>query len=150
MEYLILIILAIGISILDDRFGGKKKVPPPTLPQEVPRPRRRTKKMQTQERFEIPPMRGVPGQAEITVETEVLRAQELRAKWEEARRAAQQEKRARERRERLAAEQAAADLPRASAPSALLPHLTADTMKQAVVLSEILGKPRALQKFPRR
>ena len=67
MEYLILIILAIGISILDDRFGGKKKVPPPTVPQEVPRPRRRTKKMQTQERFEIPPMRGVPGQAEITV-----------------------------------------------------------------------------------
>ena len=149
MEYLILIILAVGISILDDRFRGKKKVPPPTTPQEIPRPRKRAEQNAT---FDIPPMRGVPKQTELSLDAEVLRAQELRAKWEEARHAAQREKQVREREERLAAAQAATNQLRSDppAPPALLPQLTADTMKQAIVLSEILGKPRALQKFQRR
>ena len=149
MEYLILIILAVGISILDDRFRGKKKVPPPTIPQEIPRPRKRAEQNAT---FDIPPMRGVPKQTELSLDAEVLRAQELRAKWEEARHAAQREKQVREREERLAAAQAATNQLRSDppAPPALLPQLIADTMKQAIVLSEILGKPRALQKFQRR
>mgnify|MGYP000846519458 CR=1 FL=1 len=155
MEYLIVIAVAVALAVFDDRVRGRKKVPPPTVPQDIPRPKRRTERNAT---FEIPPMRGIPADVKITVDAEVLRAQELRAKWEEAQKEAQRAKRAREREERaarLAAEEAQAAalaVPRGSAHQTadLLPHLTSDTMKQAVVLAEVLGKPRALRRFPRR
>ena len=89
----------------------------------------------------------------ITVDAEVLRAQELRAKWEEAQREAQREKRARARAERLAAEQEQRiEMPYMTVPHAavFLPQLTPDAMQQAIVLAEVLGKPRALRRFPRR
>ena len=34
MTYLILIVIAVAVALLDDRVRGKKKVPPPTVPQE--------------------------------------------------------------------------------------------------------------------
>ena len=152
MEYLIVIAVAVAIAVFDDRVRGRKKVPPPTVPQDIPRPRKRVEQNTT---FEIPPMRGIPADVKITVDAEVLRAQELRSKWEEARREAQRAKRARERAERLAAEAApvgAAVVPQTAGrtPSVLLPQLTADTMAQAIVLAEVLGKPRALRRFPQR
>ena len=155
MEYLVIIGVAIVISLLDDRLRGKKKVPPPTVPQETPRPKKRKAQGGT---FEIPPMRGTPSDVQVAVDAEVLREQELRAKWEEARKEEQRLQRVREREERaarLAAEEAqaaAALMPQTAKrmSSVLLPQLTADTMKQAVVLSEVLGKPRALRRFPRR
>ena len=152
MEYLIVIAVAVAIAIFDDRVRGKKKVPPPTVPQDIPRPKKRTAQNAT---FEIPPLRGVPSDVQVTVDAEVLRAQELRSKWEEARREAQRAKRARERAERLAAEEAqaaAAVVPQTvgRTPSVLLPQLTADTMAQAIVLAEVLGKPCALRRFPQR
>ena len=150
MTYLVTIAVAVAIAVLDDRVRGKKKVPPPTLPQDIPRPKRRTERNAT---FEIPPMRGIPADVKITVDAEVLRAQELRAKWEEAQREAQREKRARARAERLAAEQEQRiEMPYMTVPHAavFLPQLTPDAMQQAIVLSEVLGKPRALRKFPRR
>ena len=152
MEYLIVIAVAVAIAVFDDRVRGKKKVPPPTVPQDIPRPRKRAEQNTT---FEIPPMRGVPSDVQVTVDAEVLRAQELRSKWEEARREAQRARRARERAERLAEEEAqaaAAVVPQTAVrtPSVLLPQLTADTMAQAIVLAEVLGKPRALRRFPQR
>ena len=152
MEYLIVIAVGIALAVFDDRVRGRKKVPPPTVPQDIPRPRKRTPQTGS---FEIPPMRGIPADIQITVDPEVLRAQELRARWEEQQREAQRAKRAREREERFAAEQAAAAaVPhtsgRAYAHAALLPQLTPDTMQQAIVLAEVLGKPRALRRFPRR
>ena len=150
MEYLIVIAVAVALAIFDDRVRGKKKVPPPTVPQDIPRPQKRAEKGRV---FDIPPIRGIPADVQVTVDAEVLREQELRIKWEEAQRA----KRAREREERaarLAAEeaQAAAVLPRATVRETVMmfPQLTPDTMKQAVVLAEVLGKPRALRRFPRR
>ena len=151
MTYLILIVIAVAVALLDDRVRGKKKVPPPTVPQDIPRPKKRAEQNAT---FDIPPMRGVPVDVQIAAEEDVLHAQELRTKWEEAQRA----KRAREREERaarLAAEEAEAALsaaPRAAGrrTAAVLPQLTPDAMKQAVVFAEILGKPRALRRFPQR
>ena len=40
MEFLVVVGILIAISVLDDRVRGKKKVPPPTVPQEIPRQRR--------------------------------------------------------------------------------------------------------------
>ena len=154
MEYLIVIAVAVAIAVFDDRVRGKKKVPPPTVPQDIPRPRKRVER---NEKFEIPPLRGVPSDVQVTIDAEVLREQELRTKWEEARKEAQRAKRAREREERAARlaaeeEQAAAALPRAAVrgTAMMFPQLTPDTMKQAVVLAEVLGKPRALRRFPQR
>lgn len=150
MEYLIVIAVAVAIAVFDDRVRGKKKVPPPTVPQDIPRPRKRAEQNAT---FEIPPMRGLPSDVQVVTDAEVLRAQELRSKWEEARREAQRAKRARERAERLAAEeaQAAAVVPQTAVrKQVLLPQLTADTMAQAIVLAEVLGRPRALRRFPQR
>ena len=73
MEFLVVVGILIAISVLDDRVRGKKKVPPPTVPQEIPRQRRGAQKGGA---FEIPPMRGIPGRIEIgTVDpTEAERA----------------------------------------------------------------------------
>lgn len=152
MEYLVIIGVAIVISLLDDRLRGKKKVPPPPVPQKTPRPKKRKAQGGT---FEIPPMRGTPSDVQVAVDAEVLREQELRAKWEEARKEEQRVREREERAARLAAEEAqaaAALMPQTAKrmSSVLLPQLTADTMKQAVVLSEVLGKPRGLRRFPRR
>ena len=152
MEYLIVIAVGIALAVFDDRVRGRKKVPPPTVPQDIPRPKKRTRQTGS---FEIPPMRGIPADIQVTVDEEVLRAQELRARWEEQQREAQRAKRAREREERLAAEQLAASAAvthtsgHAHAHAALLPQLIPDTMQQAIVLAEVLGKPRALRRFPR-
>ena len=151
MEYLIVIAVGIALAVFDDRVRGRKKVPPPTVPQDIPRPKKRTPQTGS---FEIPPMRGIPADIQVTVDPEVLRAQELRARWEEQQREAQRAKRAREREERLGAEQLAATavVPRTVTrmSAGLLPRLTPDTMQQAIVLAEVLGKPRVLRRFPRR
>ncbi len=150
MEYLVVIAIAIAIAIFDDRVRGRKKVPPPTVPQDIPRPKKRAAQ---QGSFEIPPLRGAPEGLQIAIDAEVLRAQELRARWEEQRREAQRAKRIRARAERLAAEQADAAAIQCAVPrtaATLLPQLTPHTMQQAIVLAEVLGKPRALRGFPRR
>ena len=40
MEFLVVVGILIAISVLDDRVRGKKKGPPPTVPQEIPRQKR--------------------------------------------------------------------------------------------------------------
>ena len=153
MEYLIVIAVAIALAVFDDRVRGRKKVPPPTVPQDIPRSKKRTAQTGS---FEIPPLRGAPRDIQVTVDAEVLRAQELRARWEEQQREALRVKRAREREAHLAAEQMAASPAvthtsgHAHAHAALLPQLTPDAMKQAIVLAEVLDKPRALRRFSRR
>ena len=150
MEYLVIVAIVVIISLLDDRLRGKKKVPPPTVPQEIPRPKKRREKSAT---FEIPPMRGIPGDVQVSADMEVLHEQELRAQWEEARRETERQRRLLQRRheERPVREEPPAMMPAAPrTAAALLPQLTPDMMKQAIVLSEVLGRPRALRRFPRR
>lgn len=151
MEYLVIVAIVVIISLLDDRLRGKKKVPPPTVPQEIPRPTKRREKSGT---FEIPPMRGIPRDVQVSADMEILDEQELRAQWEEARRETERQRRLLQRRyeERpVQEEEQPAMMPAAPrTAAALLPQLTPDTMKQAIVLSEVLGRPHALRRFPRR
>ena len=150
MEFLVVVGILIAISVLDDRVRGKKKVPPPTVPQEIPRQRSGAQKGGA---FEIPPMRGIPGRIEIgTVDpTEAERA--LREKWETERRAAEKVAAAHRHAEKQhAAQERRAEMLSAAASPAMqgLPQWTPHTMQQAVVMAEILGKPRALRRFPQR
>ena len=143
MEFLVVVGILIAISVLDDRVRGKKKVPPPTVPQEIPRQRRGAQKGDA---FEIPPMRGIPGRIEIgTVDpTEAERA--LRETWEKAAAAHRHAGTQHAAQERRAEIQSAAASPVMQG----VPQWTAQTMQQAVVMAEILGKPRALRRFPQR
>ena len=86
MEFLVVVGILIAISVLDDRVRGKKKVPPPTVPQEIPRQRRGGQKGGA---FEIPPMRGIPSRIEIGTVDPAEAERALREKWETERRAAE-------------------------------------------------------------
>ena len=140
MEFLVVVGILIAISVLDDRVRGKKKVPPPTVPQEIPRQRRGAQKGGA---FEIPPMRGIPGRIEIGTVDPTEAERRAAEKAEAAHRQAGKQRAAQERR---------AEVLSAAASPAIkgLPQWTPQTMQQAVVMAEILGKPRALRRFPQR
>lgn len=150
MEYLLLIVIAVIASLLDDKIRGKKKVPPPTLPHEIPKPTTKVERREEGARFEIPPMRNVPQEVQPAIDTGVLRAQEeMRAAWEEARREEERQRRRRreEEQRRAAAEKAAAAVSaRRRVPHRILPQITPAAMQQAVVMAEVLGKPLSLRR----
>jgi hypothetical protein len=150
MEYLLLIVIAVIASLLDDKIRGKKKVPPPTLPHEIPKPTTKVERREEGARFEIPPMRNVPQEVQPAIDTGVLRAQEeMRAAWEEARREEERQRRRRreEEQRRAAAEKAAAAVfARRRVPHRILPQITPAAMQQAVVMAEVLGKPLSLRR----
>ena len=150
MEFLIVVGILIAISVLDDRVRGKKKVPPPTVPQEIPRHKRGATKGGA---FEIPPIRGIPSRIEIGTVDPAEAERALRQKWEAERRAAEKAEAALRQagRQRAAQERRAEVLSAAASPAIKgLPQWTPQTMQQAVVMAEILGKPRALRRFPQR
>ena len=150
MEYLLLIVIAVIASLLDDKIRGKKKVPPPTLPHEIPKPTTKVERREEGARFEIPPMRNVPQEVQPTIDAGVLRAQEeMRAAWGEARREEERQRRRRreEEQRRAAAEKAAAAVfARRRVPHRILPQITPAAMQQAVVMAEVLGKPMSLRR----
>ena len=150
MEYLLLIVIAVIASLLDDKLRGKKKVPPPTLPHEIPKPTTKVERREEGARFEIPPMRNVPQEVQPAIDTGVLRAQEeMRAAWEEARREEERQRRRHreEEQRRAAAEKAAAAVfARRRVPHRILPQITPAAMQQAVVMAEVLGKPLSLRR----
>ena len=150
MEYLLLIVIAVIASLLDDKIRGKKKVPPPTLPHEIPKPTTKVERREEEARFEIPPMRNVPQEVQPAIDTGVLRAQEeMRAAWEEARREEERQRRRHreEEQRRAAAEKAAAAVfARRRVPHRILPQITPAAMQQAVVMAEVLGKPLSLRR----
>lgn len=150
MEFLVVVGILIAISVLDDRVRGKKKVPPPTVPQEIPRQRRGGQKGGA---FEIPPMRGIPSRIEIGTVDPTEAERTLREKWETERRAAEKAAAAHQHAEKQrAAQERRTEILSAAASPAMqgLPQWTPQTMQQAVVMAEILGKPRALRRFPQR
>lgn len=149
MEYLLLIVIAVIASLLDDKIRGKKKVPPPTLPHEIPKPTTKVERREEGARFKIPPMRNVPQEVQPTIDAGVLRAQEeMRAAWEEARREEERQRRRRreEEQRRAAGEKAAAVSARRRVPHRILPQITPAAMQQAVVMAEVLGKPLSLRR----
>ena len=143
MSYIVIIIAAIVIALLDDRLRGKKKVPPTTIPGELTR----TGKQEDTAggRFEIPPMRGIPSAQEAHA------APVERDFYEEERRRLEREERElwlheQERAHRARVQQS---LPHINTTGTALPSFTPNSMVQAVILAEILGKPRAMRRFPR-
>ena len=149
MEYLLLIVIAVIASLLDDKIRGKKKVPPPTLPHDIPKPTTKVERREEGARFEIPPMRNVPQEVQPTIDAGVLHAQEeMRAAWEAARREEERQRRRRreEEQRRAAAEKAAALSARRRVPHRILPQITPAAMQQAVVMAEVLGKPLSLRR----
>ena len=143
MSYIVIIIAAIVIALLDDRLRGKKKVPPTTIPGELPR----TGKQEdtTGGRFEIPPMRGIPSAQEThaaTIERDFYEEERRRLEREERELWLHEQERA----HRVRVEQS---LPHINTTGTALPSFTPNSMVQAVILAEILGKPRAMRRFPR-
>lgn len=139
-SYVVIIIAAIVIALLDDRLRGKKKVPPPTIPDELPRTGRQADTVGGQ--FEIPPMRGIPGTQEASSSAEAARDF-----YEEERRP-ERAQRKREKQQEFWLPQVRTH-PRTTMTGTVLPTFTPNSMVQAVILSEVLGKPRAMRRFPR-
>lgn len=155
MEYAILIVVAVIFSLLDEKISSKKRVPPKSsrnrkskLPKSSDEPIPGTG-------FEIPPINKAPKTDQAgsiftskNEETCILLEQEkLRAKWEEAKR------KAIELREVSGGNK---DL--------VMPNLapinkgiiikdisfSIKNLKEAVIVAEILGKPRAVNPLSRR
>lgn len=135
MEYIVLIVVIIAMVLQGDRVRGRKKVPPPTVPQDIPQPPTHTQGVP----FEIPPMHGIP--EDVQASTVMQRTEQLRERYDPMRRQMQRAKQT----EQVPLSQAE---PRIAA--GLLPPLTPDRMQRAVVLAEVLNRPRALRRFPRR
>ena len=153
MEYVGLIIVAIIFSLLDDRLSGKKKVPKPQknkpLPSQAKMPKRRD--IKSEPTIKIPPLVGSP-QSELEVlvtlgnNQEILRQQEeLQAKWKELK------KQKRELEVRTAVVNQSATITRKAVNHKRIRlNMLANNLQEAIILSEIVGKPRALKSFSRR
>ena len=147
MSLIWMILLFLLIAVLSDQLDGKKKrprggvrLPRVKLPPSVPQP------WGAKERgdgavpipFEIPELRGAP--------TSVYREQG--EALEETFQAQREMERQRERQAALAqrrAEQAAEGAAAPMRSRGLLPVITPENAQQAVVLAELLGKPKAMR-----
>lgn len=117
MEFWVVLLFAI-IAIVSDRMDSKKKPPPKKIP--LPRQPRRTP-------IEIPELKNEPRRTDkiIYQEHETVNVEEqLRKQAEEARLREQELEKKRR----------------------ILPPLNPVTMRDAIVLSEIIGKPKAYRR----
>lgn len=163
------IILFALMAILSDKLGKKKppkKTPPipprdadRTLPPPMPAPWGKAEHGERNVPFEIPDIKGAPLPQGTTDEGRVYRepgtkmqdmfeayreemADKARAAaYEEQRRAEEAAIRAEE--EAAYAQQAGLAKKRTARRTAILPQFTQDQVQQAIVMAEILGKPKA-------
>ena len=149
MESVLMIAIFVLFAILSDKKGGKKKTPLPLPRQSMP-----SQKKENGLGFKIPELRNAPGKVYRepgTILQQQMRdyQQELAAKQREE---AYKQQRLQEEQQIRAAEQAAyevqAKLPElpAARPKRNIPVLTPESARQAVVLAEILGKPKAYRR----
>lgn len=145
MEFWVVLLFAI-IAIVSDRMDSKKKPPPKKIP--LPRQPRRTP-------IEIPELKNEPRRTDkiIYQEHETVNVEEqLRKQAEEARLREQElERKRREEKTRQLEienyERAAKLKPALTAVKRqILPPLNPVTMRDAIVLSEIIGKPKAYRR----
>ena len=139
MDSFWVIVLFILFAIFSDRKDKKKPVPKrrvPDFPQrplpDIPQPKRERRKI------EIPELRGAPPLPDIQTTAEVetqdaIRAQQERYQEMLRRKKKQQREQAESRAEKQQAEQT-------PAPQSMV---TLNNLQQAVIWSEILGKPKA-------
>ena len=140
MDSFWVIVLFILFAIFSDKKGGKKPVPKrrtPDLPRrplpDILQPRR--------ERIEIPELRGAPPQPQVVTMPQVQERDEILAEQQRYQEMLQRKKRQKQMEPSASRpENAAAALQ--NGPSAI----GLNTLQQAVIWSEILGKPRAYRK----
>lgn len=146
MESALMILVFVLFAVLSDKKGSKKKVPAPR--QDNPR-------ANTSENlgFKIPELRNAPDSAKRDAEWIIQQQQAYRQEQEAKRREAEyQKQRLRAEEQIRAAEQAAYEIQAklASAPQRQprlrIPALTPESARQAVVLAEILGRPKAYRR----
>ncbi|MBO5651944.1 MAG: hypothetical protein J5908_10740 [Selenomonas sp.] len=139
MDSFWVIVLFILFAIFSDRKDKKKPVPKRRVPDlgrrplpdiELPRPK--------QEKFEIPDLRGAPQMPEIQTTAEVETQDAIRAQQERYQEMLRRKKKQKQREqiERQAASQTA----QRQSPQT---QLMLNNLQQAVIWSEILGKPKA-------
>ncbi|MBO6202921.1 MAG: hypothetical protein J6O13_05265 [Selenomonas sp.] len=139
MDSFWVIVLFILFAIFSDRKDKKKPVPKRRVPDlgrrplpdiELPRPK--------QEKFEIPDLRGAPQMPDIQTTAEVETQDAIRAQQERYQEMLRRKKKQKQREqiERQAASQTA----QRQSPQT---QLMLNNLQQAVIWSEILGKPKA-------
>ena len=139
MDSFWVIVLFILFAIFSDRKDKKKPVPKRRVPDlgrrplpdvELPRPK--------QEKFEIPDLRGAPQMPEIQTTAEVETQDAIRAQQERYQEMLRRKKKQKQR-EQLERQAASQNAQRQSPQT----QLTLNNLQQAVIWSEILGKPKA-------
>lgn len=137
MDSFWVIVLFILFAIFSDKKGGKKPVPKrrtPDLPQrplpDIAPPRR--------EKIEIPELRGAPPLPNVMTTPQVQERDAILAEQQRY----QEMMRRKKRQERTAVPQEKQSVAVQNGQPAIGP----DTLQQAVIWSEILGKPRAYRK----
>ena len=139
MDSFWVIVLFILFAIFSDRKDKKKPVPKRRVPDlgrrplpdiELPRPK--------QEKFEIPDLRGAPQMPEIQTTAEVETQDAIRAQQERYQEMLRRKKKQKQR-EQLE-RQAASQTAQRQSPQT---QLMLNNLQQAVIWSEILGKPKA-------
>ena len=139
MDSFWVIVLFILFAIFSDRKDKKKPVPKrriPDFPQrplpDIPQPKRERRKI------EIPELRGAPPLPDIRTTAEVETRDAIRAQQERYQEMLRKKKKQqREQAESRAENQRAEQMP---APQSMV---TLNNLQQAVIWSEILGKPKA-------
>ena len=138
MDSFWVIVLFILFAIFSDRKDKKKPVPKrriPDFPQrplpDIPQPKQERRKI------EIPELRGAPPLPDIQTTAEVETQEAIRAQQERYQEMLRRKKKQREQAEKRAESQR---VEQAQAPQNTV---TLSNLQQAVIWSEILGKPKA-------
>ena len=139
MDSFWVIVLFILFAIFSDRKDKKKPVPKrriPDFPQrplpDIPQPKRERRKI------EIPELRGAPPLPDIQTSAEVETQDAIRAQQERYQEMLRRKKKQKQR-EQLERQAASQNAQRQSPQT----QLTLNNLQQAVIWSEILGKPKA-------
>lgn len=146
MESILMIIAFVLFAVLSDKKGSKKKVPVPR--QEMPSP-----KNGGNLGFKIPELRNAPAADKRNSEWILQQEQAYRQEQEAKKREAEHKRQRMLEEEQIrAAEQAAYKIQAKLAstpvrrPRLRIPALTPESAQQAVVLAEILGRPKAYRR----
>ena len=136
MDSFWVIVLFILFAIFSDKKGSKKPVPKrrtPDMPRrplpDILQPRR--------EKIEIPELRGAPSLPDVMTVPQVQDREAILAEQQRYQEMLRRQKRQTEARQREKSK---------PAPVAEVPTVSLNTLQQAVIWSEILGKPRAYRK----
>lgn len=161
MDVFLIIVLFALFSVVTDRMDKKKRPPQTTklpqepLPKQMPAPWPRRPVPVNQEEplpFKIPELRNAPMTADEAARKEKIRQQEEEYQKRLEEQQHRERRRAQEQRIRAAEQKVCeiqAKIPRGREPrllNGMIRQLTPESAQQAVVLAEILGRPKAYRR----